>query len=1037
MTRGSLIGLLLLAMVAVAVSTPIVEVYLPDELARTRLMTNGFDIADMDKYDARVVGWEGDLERLENLGLAYQVEIENVEEFYRSRLNYELDDMGGYPTFDEIVQWRDEFVAQYGDIVSEPMNIGSTLEDRPMWVIKISDNPNEDEDEPEIFLNGCIHAREVIVPLTLMNFAELLAEGYGIDDRITEIVNTREIWIMPVINVDGYTYNEETDPNGGGMWRKNKYVYQNQVRGVDLNRNFDFMWGYDNEGSSPSVYSQTYRGPDAASEPETQVIQSFVNDHPGITSVINYHSYGNYIMWPYDYDPDVLPEDVEVYRLFGAYINETLDWEMGTAPELLYPVNGDANDWMEGGAEHNVFAYTLEIGTGNDGFWPNTNRIETLTESQEEPLLRFCEVGGDPFMLLPPNTAFVTSPDTAFADFTVSWTVEDDGHGNMPVSYEIREFASVTIGEDVEEENEHWDLSGFSRSTARAYEGDHSFYSGMDHNSYNTATVISEYRVQEGDGLECMVWYDLENMWDFAYVQASFDGGEWINLEGNLTTNDDPRNRNLGNGISGSSDGWVEATFPLDEYTGQSMRLRLAYVTDRRVIEEGIYFDNITPVSIYEESYVIEEEYTETSLTVNRFVEEGEETVYGYVVRGTDEHGDVSGWSNMGSTVVVGEQFQGEPVDVTIPVNGGMMNIISSFADYGDIEPADFFNQLETIQIAYQDDGGVYIPPFINTIGDLDYRNGFMVFCTQNEEWTVSGVPMDDRVAYSISSGQWNMVGFPYAEAVPVEVALSEIEDNLNIVMNSAGQFWIPGVVNTIVNLMPGYGYMYFTDIDQNFFFHNEAQRTAQFNDPVMDSPVAVDAPAPTGQPWIVLVNLQGTADAEVATVSLYDGDKLVGKSVVTDNSELTPVVTWKENVEYDLDGFTEGHGIRIELQDKAGNRLPFTVSESPSAFGEGAYGTAGVRVLEQPSEFAVGSVYPNPFNPSTTIPFSLPEAGKVEIALYNVLGQMVYQQSMQFEAGQHQYLLDATNNDFVSGLYLLRVSYGENISSQKVLLLK
>jgi len=104
-----------------------------------------------------------------------------------------------------------------------------------------------------------------------------------------------------MVNPDGYTYNENTYPNGGGMWRKNRRVNGGNEFGVDINRNYGYKWGYDNQGSSPDSSSETYRGPGAFSETETQAVKYFAEQH-NIQITLNYHTYGNLLIYPWGYE---------------------------------------------------------------------------------------------------------------------------------------------------------------------------------------------------------------------------------------------------------------------------------------------------------------------------------------------------------------------------------------------------------------------------------------------------------------------------------------------------------------------------------------------------------------------------------------------------------------------------------------------------------------------------------------------------------------------------------------------------------------
>ena len=114
------------------------------------------------------------------------------------------------------------------------------------------------------------------------------------------LVDNRELYFIPVINVDGYVYNENTNPNGGGNWRKNRRDNGGGIFGVDPNRNYSFQWGFNNSGSSPTPSSSTYRGTGPFSEPETQAIRDFVNGQD-FTMAFNYHSFSNVLIFPYDY----------------------------------------------------------------------------------------------------------------------------------------------------------------------------------------------------------------------------------------------------------------------------------------------------------------------------------------------------------------------------------------------------------------------------------------------------------------------------------------------------------------------------------------------------------------------------------------------------------------------------------------------------------------------------------------------------------------------------------------------------------------
>ena len=138
-------------------------------------------------------------------------------------------------------------------------------------------------------------------------------------------------------------------------------------------------------------------------------------------------------------------------------------------------------------------------------------------------------------------------------------------------------------------------------------------------------------------------WYDIESGWDYAYVEVSLDGLAWDNLPGNITTTSNPHGNNLGNGITGSSGGWIEGLFDLSAYAGQQVSLRFRYKTDSYVEEEGFYVDDIYPLDVFGAATLLADDQVDTSLVVSG-LEEGE---YFYQVFATDAEGQVSAGSDL------------------------------------------------------------------------------------------------------------------------------------------------------------------------------------------------------------------------------------------------------------------------------------------------------------------------------------------------------------------------------------------------------
>src|SRR5262249_39437001 len=140
---------------------------------------------------------------------------------------------------------------------------------------------------------ACHHAREINTPVVALDAIDRLLNGYGVDPEVTTLVNRYEIWVAPVWNPDGYNYVFTTD----NLWRKNRRNNGGGAFGVDQNRNYPFGWTAACSGStSPS--SDTYKGPSASSEPETQTMTALSNDR-NFDKVIDFHSYGRDLLYAY------------------------------------------------------------------------------------------------------------------------------------------------------------------------------------------------------------------------------------------------------------------------------------------------------------------------------------------------------------------------------------------------------------------------------------------------------------------------------------------------------------------------------------------------------------------------------------------------------------------------------------------------------------------------------------------------------------------------------------------------------------------
>lgn len=387
----------------------LVRVEVTPEVKVQPLLELGLDIVGgiKDQY-VEVVCHPDELARIRALGYSAEVLIPDLERFYVERAAAEgTRDMGGFHTWAECEAHIDSIHALYPNITTAPWSIGNTIEGRPMRVIKVSDNPEVDEDEPEIFFNGLVHAREPITMEICLALLDLLTSHYGIDPQITNLVNSREIFIMPVFNVDGYVYNQQTNPSGGGMWRKNRRLNSGGSYGIDLNRNFGFNWGYNNIGSSPTQSSETYRGTGPFSEPETENVRQFCNSrYFGIAQ--NFHSYADLMLYSWSIPPPIwgYTPDNATFVAMSQYMQQWTGYEYGPPWEILYEVNGDANDWMYGeqNEKPKIMAWVFEV--GSTGFWPPPSQIPGLIAENIPPALYMIDQAAN-FVPLPVNLSYL------------------------------------------------------------------------------------------------------------------------------------------------------------------------------------------------------------------------------------------------------------------------------------------------------------------------------------------------------------------------------------------------------------------------------------------------------------------------------------------------------------------------------------------------------------------------------------------------------------------------------------------------------
>jgi len=311
--------------------------------------------------------------QLEALGYHPTIIVADLAAHYASRSLG--PGFGGFHTWSEMIAEIDSLAAAHPAIMTPKFSIGQSLEGRDLWAVKISDNPGVDEVEAEVLFDGVTHAREIMTVEMVLHYIRYLLDGYGVDPTATFLVDNREIYFVPVVNPDGFVYNETTNPNGGGLWRKNRRINGGGCIGVDLNRNYSYGWGGIN--GSPDPCDEQYRGLAPTSEPEVAVMTSFIDSREFVTHQ-SFHSFAELILHSWGYDNIPQAPDDSLLGAIGTIMARDSGYPAGQAGDLLYNAAGNAFDWSYGEtANHEkIFAFTTEI--GGSGFWPLESEMPGL-----------------------------------------------------------------------------------------------------------------------------------------------------------------------------------------------------------------------------------------------------------------------------------------------------------------------------------------------------------------------------------------------------------------------------------------------------------------------------------------------------------------------------------------------------------------------------------------------------------------------------------------------------------------------------------
>ncbi|MBU2625784.1 MAG: carboxypeptidase regulatory-like domain-containing protein, partial [candidate division Zixibacteria bacterium] len=408
-------------------------------------------------------------------------------------------------------------------------------------------------------------------------------------------VNSREIYFIPCINPDGYVYSHDV----GVDWRKNRRPFpQYGTVGVDLNRNYggstdghpEGEWGTTIGSITHNPNDATYCGPSPFSEAETSAERDFILSRD-FCAGITFHTHSELVLWSWGYGYYTPPNNDFVTSL-GTGIASLIaqeDYSGTYFPQQsaeLYPTTGDATDWGFGTGHYERGAdfifFTIEE---CQQFQPPTSHLAQVVRENFDGAYYLLQQAGTIRSTLTPRVIPPVIADIGTVpsgEYTVEWT-EVNPAAN-PTRWQVDELTDVSvITDDVEGTADRWEIDGFSVSTVRKHSGSKSFKSSMLDETADVLTSTHAYYVEPDDSLTFWIWYDIEEDWDYGYVEVSLDGRKFDILE--LYT--------------GASAFWVREAISLEGYVGRSVFFRFRYTTDSYTLEEGMYVDDIYPAVFY------------------------------------------------------------------------------------------------------------------------------------------------------------------------------------------------------------------------------------------------------------------------------------------------------------------------------------------------------------------------------------------------------------------------------------------------------
>jgi len=414
---GALAALIVLGLAPIGhtdTSRPMIVVAHPASEAEAAFLMSNFDEThNHAPGEIELLIWPGDLARLDAAGIDYHVEIEDLVAHEAGGTKADTvqvlpgPDRKDYRKLEDYNAEMKKLAKDNAGLVKLFEMKRPSLEGRTVYGIEIASNVKDTnyDGRPILYMDGIHHAREWPAAEYPMIFAHHLVDSFGKDRRVTSLLKRARVILVPIVNPDGFVYSRESPAQNSflgagngfeGYWRKNRRSLTGvtvpeprpinpDAYGVDPNRNYAYLWGDSNGGSSGLPLTQTYRGSAPFSEPETQNVRDIILGRQ-VTMVVTNHTYQATVLRT---GGGRAPEDDLLERL-GGVVADILGYR--NMPSVGYPTTGTTDDWAY--AAMGALGFTIEH--GSIGFHPPYDQeVGTYWKEHVDAFVKFLEFTAD------------------------------------------------------------------------------------------------------------------------------------------------------------------------------------------------------------------------------------------------------------------------------------------------------------------------------------------------------------------------------------------------------------------------------------------------------------------------------------------------------------------------------------------------------------------------------------------------------------------------------------------------------------------